>query len=355
VKRPFVVPADELQVAITMSQPLPVGKLPMDLLASLLGAYTHAHDRVVVGPEVGEDAAAIDFGDRYLIAKTDPITFVTDEVGWYVVNVNANDIATRGATPKWFLCTLLLPEGRTTAQTVETIFGQISEACESIGVALCGGHTEITYGLDRPLAVGVMLGEVDQEHLVSTGGIRPGDAVILTKGIAVEGTAILARESGCQLTDRYPRAFLDRCRDFLKEPGISVIEDAQVAASTTRVHAMHDPTEGGLATALAELATAGKVGLRVQQDAIPIRPETEALCREFGLDPLGLIASGALLIAVATEDAPAVVQALQDAGIHASVIAEATPCPEELVMVDSEGRESPLPEFARDELARHLA
>lgn len=335
-----------------MHAPLPIGKLPMEMLAGLLQRYAHADPRVVVGPEVGEDAAAIAMGDRYLVAKTDPITFATDEIGWYVVNVNANDIATRGATPRWFLCTLLLPEGRTDAALVEDIFAQISQACSHLGVALCGGHTEITYGLDRPVAVGVMLGEVEEDRLVSTRGIQPGDALVLTKGIAVEGTAIIARELDANLRERFSPAFLERCRGFLREPGISVVRDAQIATQVAPVHAMHDPTEGGLATALRELATAGRVGLRIHEEAIPILPETQALCAHLGLDPLGLIASGALLIAVAPADAARVVAALEAEGIQAAAIGEATPHPEECVLVNREGMERPLPAFSRDELAR---
>ena len=335
-----------------MDQPLPIGKLPMHLLGSLLKQYAKANDRVVVGAEVGEDAAAIDFGDRYLVVKTDPITFVTDEIGWYVVNVNANDIATRGAIPRWFLCTLLLPGKTTRTGMVENIFRQISEACEQIGVALCGGHTEITYGLDRPVAIGVMLGEVDREHLVSTRDVLPGDAIILTKGIAVEGTAILALEKAEDLHPRFSQAFLDRCRGFLRDPGISVLKDAQIASATARVHAMHDPTEGGLATALRELAAAGNVGLSIREEAIDVLPETNALCAELGLDPMGLIASGALLIAAAPGDASRVVTALMEAGIAASVIGTATDLPERLVLVAPDGTVKCLPEFPRDELAR---
>lgn len=335
-----------------MQAPLPVGKLPLEMLTRLLQRYAHADPRVVVGPEVGEDAAAIAMGDRYLVVKTDPITFATDEIGWYVVHVNANDIATRGATPRWFLCTLLLPEGHTDAALVETIFAQVSQACSHLGVALCGGHTEITYGLDRPVAVGVMLGEVEEDRLVSTRGIQPGDILVLTKGIAVEGTAILARELDSDLRERFSPAFLERCRRFLREPGISVVRDAQIATRTAQVHAMHDPTEGGLATALVELATAGKVGLRVHQEAIPVLPETQALCTHLGLDPLGLIASGALLIAVAPSDAAHVVAALEAEGIRASPMGEATPHQGELVLVGPDGTERPLPTFPRDELAR---
>ena len=133
--------------------PLPIGKLPSDLLESLLTRYASHDERVVLGPGVGEDAAVIDMGERYLVAKTDPITFATEDIGWYAVNVNANDVACCGATPRWFLATVLLPEG-CTAQRVETIFDQIATACGELDIALCGGHTEITYGLERPIVVG---------------------------------------------------------------------------------------------------------------------------------------------------------------------------------------------------------
>ena len=150
--------------------PIPIGKLPVHLLRSLIGRHTSSDPRVVVGPGVGEDAAVIDMGDRLLVAKTDPVTFATDEIGWYAVHVNANDIACCGATPQWFLATLWLPEHSTTAELIESIFAQVSDACRALGVSLCGGHTEITYGLDRPIVVGQMLGEADRDEHITTAG-----------------------------------------------------------------------------------------------------------------------------------------------------------------------------------------
>ena len=174
------------------------GKLPLDLLSRLLAGIPQDDPRVVVGPRAGEDAALIDFGDRYLAAKTDPITFATDLIGWYVVQVNANDLAAMGATPKWLMATLLFPEG-TRPDEVEEAFSQLGSACAELGVTLVGGHTEITYGLSRPLAVGAMLGEVEKGREVLTSGARPGDSIVLTKGIAIEGAAVLARESAPEL------------------------------------------------------------------------------------------------------------------------------------------------------------
>ncbi|MDP6279734.1 MAG: AIR synthase related protein, partial [Nitrospinota bacterium] len=168
--------------------PLPLGKLPPDLLGRLLSGL-EGHPRLTVGPRVGEDAAVIDFGDRCLVAKTDPITFATDAVGWYAVHVNANDIAAMGAQPRFFLATIIIPEHLATAELIESIFASIHTAAEELGVTVCGGHTEITHGIDRPLVVGQMLGEVDREGIVRSSGLRPGDVVLLTKGMAIEATA----------------------------------------------------------------------------------------------------------------------------------------------------------------------
>jgi len=330
---------------------LPAGKLPNELLGRLLDRYTFATDRVVLGPGIGRDAAVIDMGDRYLVAKTDPITFAADEIGWYLVNVNANDIATTGATPKWLLCTALFPAGRATLADVEATFAQLSAACARLGISLCGGHTEVAGGIDHTILVGQMLGEVAPEDLVTPAGLRPGDAIVLTKGIAVEGTAILARERGAELVGLVPPEVLERAAAFLHTPGISVVPEARAALQAAQLHAMHDPTEGGLATALAEMATAGGVGLRVRADLVPIFPETALLTRHFGLDPWGTIASGALLAACAPEDADRVLDAIRALGIWAGVIGEATAEPT-LVVVDEEGAEHPLPVFARDEIAR---
>ena len=331
---------------------LPTGKLPPELLDELLGRHSRPDPRVVLGPRTGEDAAIIDMGDRYLVAKTDPITFATDEIGWYAVNVNANDVACCGAAPKWFLATLLLPERRTDPALVERIFAQVAEACAALDVTLCGGHTEITYGLDRPIVVGQMLGEVAADACLSTSGALPGDALILTKGIAVEGTAIIANEKRAELAGTMDAAELDRCAAMLHDPGISVVPDAECAIAAGGVHALHDPTEGGVATSLWELARAAGVGLRVEESALPVLEPCRALCRHFGLDPLGLIASGALLISAAPGAADGIVAALDGIGVAASRIGEVVPRSEGCTLREASGRDRPLPHFPRDEIAR---
>jgi len=331
---------------------LHLGKPPLEVLERLFRACDIRDPRVIVGPRVGEDAAILDLGDRYLVAKADPITFVAEEIGWYAVHINANDLAVRGAQPCWFLMTLLLPEDRADEKLLESIFSQVQDACRAIGVTLVGGHTEVTQGLDRPLLAGTMLGEVDKGRLITTAGAQVGDAVLLTKGIAVEGTSILARECGDVLAAKnIPPELQIRAREFLHQPGISVIPDARIAMRTVPVHAMHDPTEGGVATGLLELAMAARVGLRIERAAIPVLPECQTLCQALGLDPLGVIASGALLLTCPRGQAHRLLAAWEAEGIAGKIIGLVTP-PEAGVLLVDAGRELPLPRFARDEVAR---
>jgi hydrogenase maturation factor len=331
-----------------------VGKLPMAFLQTMLERYAGKDERIVVGPGVGEDAVVLDMGEHYLVAKTDPITFATDEIGWYVVNVNANDVASMGATPSWLLITLLLPEGASDEARVEAIFAEVHRACETLGITLCGGHTEITYGLDRPIAVGFMLGEMEKSALVRTSGAEAGDHLLLTKGIAIEGTAVLAREMGDRLERVVGTDVVSRARHFLKEPGISVVRDAQVVCRVGQPHAMHDPTEGGLATGLWEMALASGKRLVVDPDLLHLFPETAAFCQALDLDPLGILASGALLVSCAPSESAVMLEALAGEGIEATQIGKVLDGPASVYLAAGDGW-TPMPTFERDELLRVLA
>lgn len=334
----------------------PPGKLPNPVLERMLERIKgRARDpRVVVGPRIGEDAAVLDFGDIYLVVATDPITFATEQLGWYAVQVNANDVAVRGARPRWFLAVLLLPEHHTDESLVTTIFDQIGAACGQLGCTLIGGHTEITLGIDRPIVVGQMMGEVAREKLVTSAGAQVGDVLLLTKGIAIEGTALLAREIGGKLLKLgVSEHDLERARSLLHQPGLSVVPDALIAIEAGAVHAMHDPTEGGLATGIAELAQASGVGAIIEATAVPILPECERICDVLGLDPLGTLASGALLLALAPGEADKVCGALAQKGIRSSIIGTVAPR-ESGLRLKKDDQLLELPAFARDEVARVL-
>lgn len=334
---------------------LPTGKLPHAILSALLRRYGREDPQVLVGPHLGEDAAAVALEKDVVVAGMDPITFATDEIGWYVVHVNANDVAVMAAAPRWFLVTFLLPEGGTTEAAVERMFAQVADACASVGATLIGGHTEITYDLPRPIAIGVMLGEVERDRVVHTGGARPGDSLILARGVPIEGTAIIARERGKDLRRRGVAVdVIERAAGYLHDPGISVVRAALLAADTVPVHAMHDPTEGGLLTGIWEMAVASGVGVEVNLDAVPVLPEGKLLCDLYDLDPLGTIASGALLIACEAEDAPRLVRVLEGRHIPARIIGRVTP-PEEGRTVVRGGQRFPLEPPPVDEIVKIFA
>ncbi|MFQ6066772.1 MAG: AIR synthase family protein [bacterium] len=326
----------------------PLGKPDPDFLEGLLASFPQDR-RVIVGPKIGEDAAVLDFGENYLVVKTDPITFTFENIGWYVVNINANDIACMGAVPRWFLPTLLLPQQGTSKELVKTIFDEMKSACQKLGIFLIGGHTEVTFNLDRPIAVGQMLGEVDRERLVKGSGARPGDVILLTKGVAVEGTHVIYQKKKRELKLKFAPDTRQRLSHLLYQPGISVVKEALLATRSCEVHSMHDPTEGGLRTGLWELAYASGVGIRVERERIPVLPETETVCGFYGLDPLGLLASGALILTLSPSEGERLVKIYERKGIKCSPIGKVVPHELGLKILEA-GKESDLGEVGRDEI-----
>ncbi len=332
----------------SMTESLPLGKLPHDLLARLLASAPIKDPRVLYGPGIGLDCAVIDLGERMLVFKSDPITFATDDIGWYAVQVNANDVSTTGAVPRWMLATLLLPETGTTPERVEAIFDQMYRAAANLGISVVGGHTEITYDMRRPILIGTLIGEVERSRLIAPDQMQPGDRLLLTKGVPIEGTALLAREFPGRLLPGLSQTELEEAQQYLYQPGISVVRDAQTATRAGRVHGMHDPTEGGLAGALWELAEASQRRLVIEQQAIYIPPLAARVCAVFGLNPLATIASGALLIAAAKDDALPIRRALESEGIACVEIGGVEEGSAAVWQADG----SPLLRPARDEIAR---
>ena len=329
-----------------MAHVLPAGKLPPALLEKLLQGLPQSAD-VILGAAYGEDAAVVAGRDgECWVITTDPITFAAEQLGWYLVQVNANDIASMGATPEFLTATLLFPAEATTSEQVDECFSQIRQACRDLGVSWIGGHTEITPAVTQPVACGQMIGRVARSRLVTSGGARAGDDIVLIGLLGIEGTAILARERRPQLAAHFPPEFLDRAARFLFDPGIGVTRAARAACDAARLTSLHDPTEGGLASALREIGAASGLGALLDDREPPVACETRELCAFFGVDVLGLISSGCLLATCDPAETPQLLGALPGS---ASCIGQMRP-PAEGFLIGSR----PLPLFDRDELARVL-
>ena len=335
---------------VRLGTPIGGGKLPNDLLAAFFDEYPTADPDLLIPPGVGQDTAAVALGgDQVLVLKSDPITFVTDAVAEYAVVVNANDVATSGATPRWLLTTLLFAPGSTPSQ-IRRVMADLQEVCQRRGIALCGGHTEITDAVTRPVVTGMLCGVVRRDRIIDKRNMRAGDRIVMTKRVAVEGTAIIARE----FKDRLIRAGVSEqtvaaAAGFLSD--ISILKEARIAADAEGVSAMHDVTEGGLATAAEELSTAGGRGLRLRTDRIPVFDETAVICRAVGIDPMGLIGSGTLLIACRPNHVERLLADIRSAGIEATIIGEVLAPPRGIESVGADGP-TIWPVFEADELTR---
>jgi len=327
---------------------LPPGKIPVDILKEVVFKNLGAERKeVVIGPSAGIDGAVLDLGDKSLVVSMDPITGAVERIGWLAVNVNANDVATFGVEPAFLFSCILLPENAE-KKLVEVISAQMNAAAKDLGIAIVGGHCESTPSLSNPIVVGCVLGLTEKGHYVTSAGAKPGDKLILTKSAGIEGTAILATDREQVLKKTMSNTMLQAAKDFYSQ--ISVLKDALTACKTGGVHAMHDPTEGGVAGGIHEVADASNVGVKVLEEAINVQPETAQICSHFQIDPLQLIGSGALLISAEAKSADEIVRNLKREQVQASVIGEFTENVEHRVLMQKDGVIKALPRSLSDHL-----
>ena len=327
---------------------LPTGKIPKELLEKYVFSCLGTPDkRVLQGPLIGEDAAVIDLGERVLIAKANPITGAEEKIGWLAVHINANDVAARGAKPLWYMSIVLLPEDADES-LLETVMLEQHQACCELGISIVGGHTEVAPDLKRPIVSGFMLGEAAKNQYVTTGGAKVGDHIVLTKGVGIEGTGILAADLKHRLKELPPET-LDAAIKLLDM--ISVVPEAEIA-SNLGVSSMHTPTEGGVLNGLLEVSEASGNGFKIYEKKLLVHPETKAICDALGIDPLKLLSSGSLLIVVSPEKSSALVSELVDSGVPAQIIGEITGG--KGVVVHLDGSEELVSDVVQDELFRVL-
>ncbi len=332
------------------SERLPEGKIPPRVLRQVLDRLGGGSG-LDPGPASGEDAAVAAAGSEpRIVMAADPITFPSAEPGWHAVVVNANDVAATGGESRWFLSSILVPPGTDAARIVEIADG-IRSGCREVGAIPAGGHTEITSAVRHEVVAGAMIGVASPERVKPSGGAQTGDLLVMTKGIAIEATAIIATEFAEDVSRSFGPEFQDRSARFLKDPGISVVPEARIAAGTPGVHAMHDVTEGGVATAIREMAEAAGLGAIVEEAKIPRLDESTRLMSHYGLDILGAIGSGALLVACSEAGTLSLLRRLKDAGIAGCVIGRFAP-PAQGILLDRGSSRRELPRFEADEITR---
>lgn len=271
-----------------------IGKLPPEILrGEIFPRHGQTRTDVVMRSAIGEDAAAVSFGDEVAVLSTDPVTGAGQHAGWIAVHVGCNDIAVAGGQPVGILVTLLLTPESGLADA-RAIMSDVHRAALDLDVEVIGGHSEITSAVSRSVAVVTAIGRCRREYVVLPKQARPGNALLLTKAAGLEGTAVLASDFAALLATRLAPEEIADAQSQVQH--ISVVPEA-LAAARRGATAMHDATEGGVIGAIAELAQSTGCGVDVNLEAIPIRAETRAICSFFNIDPLQLVSSGALLIA----------------------------------------------------------
>ena len=293
----------------------PSGKLPPEDLEARVLRYVGApRDEVIIGPGVGEDAAVIDWPPgRFLVASSDPIVGASQGAGRLLVHVNANDVAAKGGDPAYLLVTLILPRSWTGSQ-VEGLMKEVDEACRELGVAVVGGHTEFSDRYRDPVLCGTLLGPADR--VLSAQAIRPGDVVVVTKHVGLEGMTILAADRPDLLGPVLGDEGLREVSPW--SSSVSVVPEARILRPWCRF--MHDPTEGGFMGGMDELCRLASLGVRLDMGRIPLHPATRKAAWALGFDPLRLISSGVLLAVIPPEHVERALGALGASGIPAAAV-----------------------------------
>ena len=334
-----------------------IGKLDNETLQRLvLGRTGAARQEVIAGPGIGEDCSVLDFGAYECVLSTDPITSTASHIGTLAVHVACNDVASNGVEPFAVMLTFLFPPS-VTEEEIGEIARQADEAAKELGVQIAGGHTEITDAVTQPIASATAIGRVQKKKKQTRGGAsftkedtpKPGDMIVVTKSLALEGTAIAAEQHADKLSAfltsdeiEYAKAMLDR---------ISVVREG-VIAGNIGIHAMHDITEGGILGAVWELCTHYGVGAEVQAASLPFDPVTLSLCAILGLDPMRLISSGSMLIFASEKQWGLLRAALSEADVAASVIGRIQAAERGLALVMKNGESEEIAPPGPDEIYR---
>lgn len=311
------------KIGARMSGPR-VGKLSPDRMAALCAGSIGKPDKnLLVGPGAGLDAAILELPDgRVMAVAEDPIFpavgLPLETFGWFTAHIGASDVAVTGVKPSHMTYSLLLPPGYPEADA-KRIVDSISEASRELGITVAGGHTGWYGAVTIPIIGGITVwGFAEKGRWISPGGARDGDALLMTKGPAVEAAALLAVLRRERLSGKIDGTLLERA--LARQEEITVVEDALTAFAAGGVHAMHDATEGGVLTGIWEISHAAGIPAACDLDAVPVPPDIAAVARVLDFDPWAAISEGTLLAAVEPASVASVQASLSSKGIPSWVI-----------------------------------
>jgi hydrogenase expression/formation protein HypE len=295
------------------------GKIPNDVLNKIIiGKISAFRKDVIVHPGIGEDCAVIDFDKYACVLSTDPITGADSNAGRLAVHISCNDIASSGVEPLGIMVTILCPLG-TTESELEQLMGQICAAAAELNIEIIGGHTEVTPAVNKIIISTTSIGKALKDAVVSSSGAKPGNSIIITKSVGLEGTAIIAHDFEEKLTNVLNEDEILYAKSLINN--ISVIKEG-VLAGKFGVTSMHDITEGGVLGAAWEIAEASGTGIIINKDLVPVEPVTRRICDFFEIDSLRLISSGCMIITC--QDGEGLVKYLEKNGIKATIIGTVT-------------------------------
>ena len=299
-----------------------MSKFSLDILKDKVFPFAEARDPdILLGAAFGEDVALVRVGGDILASHVDPIVGAVEGIGWLAVHVACNDIAASGVRPRWALLLVMVPS-KQDEELLEEIMGDADRAARSIGVSIIGGHTGYSSGLARPLVAVTALGTAGGREPVRTSGACVGDRVVVTKGVALEGTAILAADfaeiaAGLGLGDDD----IAEARALMGD--VSVLREAMVLAESGAT-AMHDVTRGGLLETLLEIAQLSGVGMTIDASRLPVPDVVQRFARAFRFDPLRMISSGTLAATIPAGRIEEVRLAMERAGGGFAEVGEVT-------------------------------
>ncbi len=322
------------------------GKLSGELLERMvLSAIQFKREDVLVHAGLGEDCAVIDFGEEVCLVTSDPITGAVEGLGELAVHVACNDLAANGGTPVGVQVVLLVPAG-TGEDYIRRIMEDVHQTAAQLDVEVIGGHTEVTSRVRDCVVSVTAIGRAPRGRYVTSKGAMPGDDILITKGVGIEATAILARDFSHLL----PFAVTaDEIEGFTQQ--LSVVKEGLLAAEHG-VHAMHDLTEGGLLGAAREICVAAGVGAEIWEEQVFVPELTQRICRHLQLDPLALLSSGAMLMV--SPQGLELKAHLEQAGIPAFVVGRITQGSHP-ILVRTNGERVSVQAHVEDELWRFFA